>query len=341
MTPVTPIAPQSGPVQPSRTSILVAAARAFGAREPDESVRNPDWLAERLVGPEERRLIEDHPIVKALEQKYEEGRQNPVVAGLSNTMLVRTRYIDEHLQGAVRDGAAQVVILGAGFDTRAYRFADLLRDTKVFEVDRHATQELKKRRLTEVLGTIPSNVTFVETDFKRDALRDALRRAGYQPAVRTCFVWEGVVMYLPEEAVRATLRTIAESAPGSSLVLDYASEATIKSMQKFPNLGQHRHTTDWGEPWLFGIPDTGEREFFRGCGLELRESISLVRGDRVERYLTRADGTRLSRGSWGRQPGSRVDSKAATAAYVLRTLWIAIMRRSKWLAAAELVVPTH
>jgi methyltransferase (TIGR00027 family) len=112
-------------------------------------VRNPDWLAERLLGPEELDSIAGHPIAAAISQDYQSARRNLTVAGLSNLMLVRTRFIDERLERALNDGAAQVVILGAGFDTRAYRFQDLLAGRNVFEVDYRSTQELKKRRVQE------------------------------------------------------------------------------------------------------------------------------------------------------------------------------------------------
>src|SRR5438132_9691924 len=105
-----------GPGQPSRTSIVVAALRAFGAREPDATVRNPDWLAERLVTPAELQLITEHPIAGALSREYKKARQIREVAGMSNLMVVRTRYIDERLQQAIDGGVTQVVILGAGFD---------------------------------------------------------------------------------------------------------------------------------------------------------------------------------------------------------------------------------
>ena len=330
-----------GPGRPSRTSLVVAAARAFGAREPDESVRNPDWLAERLLGPEERALIHEHPLSGALEQDYGQARQNPLVAGTSNFMLVRTRFIDDHLERAVQNGATQIVILGAGFDTRAYRFKERLKSQRIFEVDHHATQEFKKRRLQEALGHLPDHVTFVEVDFKRDALRDVLRGAGYQATGKTFFIWEGVSMYLTEETVRETLRTISQAAPGSSLVMDYSCQATIEAMQRFPELPQHRHTTDWGEPWLFGVPDGSEREFFQSCGLELRESISIVRGAAMNRYLTRADGTRLSRGRGmgAHTEGNRWARFVKTVRIVAPLLWMGLTRRTKWCAVAELVVP--
>src|SRR2546422_11659045 len=81
-----------GPGQPSRTSIVVAALRAYGAREPDPSVRNPDWLAERLLGPAQLQLITEHPIGGALQEDYEKGRQNREVAGMSKLLLIRTRF---------------------------------------------------------------------------------------------------------------------------------------------------------------------------------------------------------------------------------------------------------
>src|SRR5215467_7610051 len=96
-----------GPGQPSRTSIVVAALRAFGAREPDEAVRNPDWLAERLLTPAELQLITEHPIARALNADYEKARRAREVAGMSNLMVVRTRYIDERLQRAIQAGVNQ------------------------------------------------------------------------------------------------------------------------------------------------------------------------------------------------------------------------------------------
>ena len=106
---------------PSRTSILTAAARALGSREPDASVRNPDWAADRLIGPAELALITDHPISKALDRDFQEANNDADIFGFSWLMLVRTRFIDELMERAVRSGATQLVILGAGFDTRAHR----------------------------------------------------------------------------------------------------------------------------------------------------------------------------------------------------------------------------
>jgi O-methyltransferase involved in polyketide biosynthesis len=102
------------PGLPSRTSILVAAARAFGSRDPDAGVRNPDFLADTLIGPDELALISDHPLSTVLTQDYAEASQNPAVVMLASLMILRTRLIDIALKRAIEDGATQIVILGGG-----------------------------------------------------------------------------------------------------------------------------------------------------------------------------------------------------------------------------------
>ena len=317
-----------GPDQPSRTSILVAVARAFGGRESDAAVRNPDWLAERLITPEDLELIAEHPISRALGEDYADGRKDPEIAGITNLMLIRTRFIDEHLKRSIENGATQLVILGAGFDTRAYRFAELLKDKRVIEVDYRSTQELKKRRLQSI-GDLPPNLRFVEIDFRRDNLMDVLRSAGYQADEKTFFIWEGVSMYLTEAAVRETLRLIsANSRSGSSLVMDFAEQAILDMLQKLPSLA--RYTTSWGEPWTFGVPDAKEREFFKECGLNLREVLSFFGREASRLYLTRSDGSTLGRGA-GRRPGALKT--------MIRVIWSFLTTRSKWYAVAALDVP--
>ena len=314
-----------GPDLPSRTSIVVAALRAFGAREPDPSVRNPDSLAERLLTAAELDLITEHPVAAALKQDYQKARQVREVAGMSNLMLVRTRYIDERMQRALEEGATLI-------DTRAYRFAEQLRRKKIFELDYESTQAFKKRRLIDVFGSLPEHVRFTEIDFKRDNLGGVLAAAGYERSEKTFFIWEGVSMYLSEDAVRETLRTISNySVKGSSLVMDFAERASIDMLQKLPQLSQHNYTTHWGEPWIFGVPDMREREFFLECGLTLREILRFFGPETAKRYLTRSDGTRFGN-TRGGPPMRRVLTTT------LRFIWMLLTRRSRWYALADLVV---
>jgi methyltransferase (TIGR00027 family) len=276
---------------PSRTSILTAAARAFGSREPDVSVRNPDWVADRLIGPAELALIADHPISKALDQNFQEAIYDPDIFGFVWLMLVRTRFIDERVERAVRSGATQLIILGAGFDTRAHRFSELLKDVVVIEMDYSATQEYKKRRVETILGGAPANVVYAPIDFARESLGDVLRHAGFQPRRKTYYICEGVSMYVPEEGMKETLRAVAaESAPGSAMLLEYINRGGLELLRKYPT-GMIKNAFDWGEPFVFGVPDRQDREFFLEAGLELGETLKIGTPESARRYAMRQDGS--------------------------------------------------
>jgi methyltransferase (TIGR00027 family) len=276
---------------PSRTSILTAAARAFGSREPDASVRNPDWVADRLIGPAELALISDHPIGKALDKDFHEAISDPDVFGFVWLMLVRTRFIDERMERAIRGGATQLVVLGAGFDTRAHRFSELLKDTAVIEIDYGATQEYKKRRVEAALGDAPANVVYAPIDFARESLGEVLRHAGFQPDRKTYYICEGVSMYVPEPGMKETLRAIAaESAPASSLLLEYLNRGGLEMLRKYPT-GMIKNAFDWGEPFVFGVPDGLDREFFLETGLELGETLKIGSPESVRRYAMRQNGS--------------------------------------------------
>ena len=285
---------------PSKTCLYVAAGRALGAREPDEAIRNPDYLAERLLGPEERALIAEQPVVQALDKDFAEARQNIEALSSAIMMIIRTRFIEERLEQAIRDGVSQLVILGAGFDTRAYRLVELLKAARVFEVDQPSTQEHKKRRVKAAGITVPPNLTYVAIDFRHDNLGDVLAAAGYDSTKKTFFIWEGVTMYLPEAAVEETLRWVAAQASGSTIIFDFVGAMLVKFMatadlSQFPEAAQKaferlRKLTA-GEPWIFGLPDMSEAEFLSKLGLEVRELLPIGGPESMKRYLTRSDGT--------------------------------------------------
>ena len=285
---------------PSKTCLYVAAGRALGAREPDESIRNPDYLAERLLGPEERAMVADQAVVQALDLDFAEARKNIEALSSAIMMIIRTRFIEERLELVIRDGVTQVVILGAGFDTRAYRLTELLQAVPVFEVDQPSTQEYKKRRIRETGIEVPPNLTYVPVDFRHDKLGEVLAAAGYASNLKTFFIWEGVTMYLPEAAVEETLRWVAAQAPGSTIIFDFVGAMLIRFMatadlSKFPEAAQKaferlRRLTA-GEPWIFGLPDTNEREFLGKLGLELHALLPVGGEESMKRYLTRSDGT--------------------------------------------------
>lgn len=284
---------------PSKTAIWALAGRAIGSRVPEERWRNPDQLAEKLLGPEEIALLGEHPLAAALRDGVDLANPHPEVLAASVTMLVRTRFIDAHLEEAVSGGAWQIVFLGAGFDTRAYRLRDRIPEVRIFEVDLPATPQWKRRRAQEALGDPPENLTYVAVDFRQDSLNEKLLEAGYDPSLKTFFVWEGVTMYLTEAAIDSTLQWVARQAPGSCLVFDFASRELIDLTQEINETPGFQPQTDaeyaaaararnmarWGEPWIFGMDPDQVAAFLAERGLELGETMSFASREAAQRYL--------------------------------------------------------
>jgi methyltransferase (TIGR00027 family) len=160
-----------------------------------------------------------------------------------NLLALRTMVIDDAVRAGLARGAKQLVILGAGLDGRAFRMAELV-GVHVFEVDHPATQALKRERAS-VLTKTCAELTYVPVDFERDALQAALQAAGHRTDVPTVWVWEGVVMYLTLEALRATLAIIsARSAPQSTTIVQYNTRE-----RKF-RLMSSLVLRFWGEPQI-------------------------------------------------------------------------------------------
>jgi methyltransferase (TIGR00027 family) len=247
------------PGLPSKTAVYVAAARAIGSKDPDPQLRNPDYLAIKFLGPRERAVLSDFQM-DALDLDFDRAMKQ---LGVHVAVLAyRTKLFDAALLDALQDGARQVVVLGAGFDSRAYRFQSQLGNVRFMEVDYGPTQAYKKQRLGEILEVKPSNVSFVPMDFTKDNLLEQLRNAGYSEQQNTFFLWEGVTYYLPESAVKDTLHFVRDhSGSGSRIAFDYTGTNN-------PALNNPLHLyARWGEPWLFGFPNYSAREYVQQEGL--------------------------------------------------------------------------
>jgi methyltransferase (TIGR00027 family) len=288
---------------PTPTSLYVAASRAVGAMDPDPAVRNPDFLARALLGPASAIHV-DHPVIAALDSDYTEAMRDPEVSGMVRRLMVRTRFIDEGLLRAVSGGVTQVAIIGAGLDSRAQRFRSLLEHVTVFEVDHPDALAFKRSRLQHALGKSDA-ARFVPFDYRRNSLSEALRSCGWSQSGNAFFIWEGNTMYLPEDAVRATLEFVAAHPAGSRIVFDYVTSPAIAVIsrldvdripaEKRPAL-QRVLKMNKQEPWIFGLPDLGEREYLSAFGLDVLETLHSEGPEAVKRFLTRADGSEVGTG---------------------------------------------
>lgn len=271
------------PGLPSKTSVWVAIHRAIGAKNPDAQFRNPDYLAEKFVGSRERALLTDYP-VDAVDLPYEQALKRIPDPMNVTGLFMRTVHIDATLQDALRDGARQIVVLGAGLDSRAFRFENRLEGVAFFEVDYGPTQEYKKLRVKEIFGVLPSHVRYIPMDFTKDDLLTELRKGGYSERDKTFFIWEGVTRYIPESAVKDTLHFVGDhSSPGSTIFFDY-----MTSRNPLLNSPTNR-TAKWGEPFIFGFPGDGASDFVQREGLEVVSDCT--GGDLIKRFAVRTDGT--------------------------------------------------
>jgi len=141
---------------------------------------------------------------------------------LRTRVVLRSRFTEDRLAEAVGRGITQYVILGAGFDTFAYRQPVWAKALKIFEVGQPATQAQKRLRLEQVGMALPPNLSFAGINFKHESLRDGPLRNGVSLTEPSFFSWLGVTMYLKEDAIDAVLRTIAQFPPESEIVFTFA-----------------------------------------------------------------------------------------------------------------------
>jgi methyltransferase (TIGR00027 family) len=243
----------------------MAFSRAIESKRPSFERICSDPIAESFLGLRYRAVLVAKPLRDGVERIIER-----LFAGHHHYVLVRTRYIDDFLAEHLAPEVKQLVILGAGFDSRAHRFRDRLRDVAVFEVDHPATTREKQARIAKALGADAAPVTYVPVDFDRDDLGTELERRGYKKDLRTIFLWEGVTAYVTAAGVDATLGFIrANSGPKSKVLFDYVLASILDgtcTMRGARNEVDKMKRTS--EPFVFGIAQGGIEPFLvaRGFG---------------------------------------------------------------------------
>ena len=173
-------------------------------------------------------------------------------------LVARSKYAEDGLSAAIGRGARQYVILGAGLDTFAYRNPYPSDTLQVFEVDHPSTQAWKRERLEAEHIAVPESLRFAPVDFEREALESQLLKAGFTKDVPSFFSWLGVTMYLPANAVIATLRSIASmAAHGSEIVFDYSISPSAMGVGDSSDYQiMATHVAELGEPWRSAfVPD--------------------------------------------------------------------------------------
>jgi methyltransferase (TIGR00027 family) len=254
--------------EPSRTAEAVCWMRATDQRRRPVDRIVDDPYAKLFLG----------PMLRAALATWEASGQIGDLAerfapSLVTFVLCRHRYIDDRLRRALARAVEQVVILGAGYDMRAYRFADDLKGRPVFEVDHPATSRRKARILAAHARDLPAaDVRIVEVDFEKDSLRARLKESGFRTGVRNFFVWEGVAMYLGRDAVKSTLTELREiSAAGSEIALDLWQIPEGSDLLSAAHRLSANALRLVGEPVTFAIHPEDAGAFLNRLGYEVLE----------------------------------------------------------------------
>lgn len=240
--------------QSSTTAEGIALVRAIETARPEGERICCDPIARSLVNP-----------IKFTLSKLviDSGLYEGMSGGTLRFLAARERFIDDFLKSCLEEGLEQVVILGAGFDTRAYRIPGIEK-TRVFEIDHPATQAEKIQRIKKAVVPFPENVTFLPVDFNTQTLEERLlsSESGYREQAKTLFIWQGVTVYLAQQGVDSTLAFIANhSAPGSAVIFDYFYAETLADTTRQEVKAMRRASLVTGEGYLFGI-EKGQIEAF-------------------------------------------------------------------------------
>ncbi len=277
-------------VKPSFTAEVDAVIRMVETEKPESERLCYDPFAKGFLSTTNR-VIGMIPPLRKLALWYLE-RKHPFIL---DCIPSRTRYIDEYVTECIDAGLKQLVILGAGYDSRAYRIEVLKGKVTVFEVDHPATQKRKIELVKKMMDPLPSNVVYVPIDFNKETLLGRMSESGYNKNKKSLFIWEGVTPLLTAEAVDETLKFVTKnSGSGSSIIFNYVLKSVVDGTCQVEEAKEIRRSfsrggildfhSNKGDRLLFGIEEGTIESFLSERGFQQIKDIS---GDYYEaQYFT-------------------------------------------------------
>jgi len=272
----------------SNTAGYTCFSRACASREKDERFRGPDYMAEIFL-PALAKVILNVPVLrKAFMSKV-------APSGIYEYVIARTKLLDEIFLDGLANKVYQIVVLGAGMDTRALRFAGMNQGTKIIELDIEKTQRPKVEILNRKKVELPDELVFASIDFNTEDLSDVLINAGYRRDQQSLFLWEGVTMYLNSDAVNSTLSFIQKSSQkGSRVAFDYIFGSVLRQENKFYGEKEIFDTvSQTGEGWTFGLEEGKVEELLTKHGFKMISHYTP--SELEERYFRADDGSIIRR----------------------------------------------
>ena len=260
--------------RPDPTAVGAALCRLLEQSEPASDRLFRDTVLEGLLGDRAK------PAVSLFPATMLRGQLDGTAPGLYGSQVCRTRYIDDALLAALGRGVAQVAIVGAGYDTRAYRLPGM-DGVRVVELDLPATMNHKRLALEKRVGGLPRNVTYVDLDLESPAAISAFTDAGIVTTERTVVICEGVTQYVSASAVDRLLKATGALCPGSELIFTYVLAPVIRETDGFAEAAQA--LARGGPPWVFGLKESDVPGLLGTSGLSVIEDVGAE--EFQERYL--------------------------------------------------------
>jgi methyltransferase (TIGR00027 family) len=240
----------------SRTAEITCMARAASFHEKNAGYKSNDYIAPKLLPTFFIPIVKIGTLRKLFINRF-------FPPGMYEYIIARTKFIDSIFQNAVSNEFDQILIFGAGFDSRGIRFADLNKKTRIFELDAPITQEAKINQLKKRGVEINSDIVFISIDFNKESLENKLLESGFNKNQKSLFILEGLTMYLDPEAVDSTFNILNQFAGnGSEVVFDYVYSSVLRGENLYYGESEVlRGVKKENEPWSFGI-EKGEINTF-------------------------------------------------------------------------------
>lgn len=253
----------------SRTAAFTCLSRAASYVDKRECYSGPDDIAYILVPTFFKMLLKSRWLFKLF-------RQSSFPKGIYEYVIARTKYFDSVFTEVLERRFDQIVIFGAGFDSRTLRFSKLNKGTLVFELDAPITQQEKLKAYQSKKLVIPENLVFVPIDFNKESLGEKTTCAGFVAGKKSLFLLEGMTMYLSQDAVESTFRFISDiSGTGSLIVFDYIYAGVIRKENKYYGERDiYKTVAAAGEEWMFCLDENEVERFLNKYGFQQKDHSS-------------------------------------------------------------------
>jgi methyltransferase (TIGR00027 family) len=258
--------------KPSETALFAALRRTIAHKEYNNDKFGPDDLAEIFLPPHFRFFLKFKKIRENTKKKL--ARLMP---GLTELIIARTAFFDNLFLNALKNQTPQIVFLGSGYDSRAYRFAKSNKSTIIYELDAMPTQNRKIKCLKAAHISIPREVKYVPINFMNESLGNVLKKAGYKSQEKTLFLWEGVSYYLDLDSVKRTLEYIAQCSNKESVIAyDYSISIPEEDGNKYYGVNEFMKSMKEhhaNEELIFTIRHGEIESFLMDRGLRMIEHL--------------------------------------------------------------------